>query len=220
MTENKIQVYCLKYAESVFAENFIFEGGNPDKFAPISFCIYLIKSNEKYILVDAGCDTITGFKMKGFYSPAFVLRQIGFCADDITDVVITHADFDHIEAVRHFKNAIVHISKDEYERGKKYLSENKKINIFENEYDLDSQIKIIVCGGHSKGSSIVQIITDDLIHILAGDECYTSENIIKKIPTGSSCNRELSAKFIENYSKEEYCVHTCHDSSLKTERIV
>ena len=220
MSENKIQVYCLKYAESVFAENFIFEGGNPNKLSPISFCIYLIKSNGNHILVDAGCDTMSGFEMKGFYSPAFVLRQKGFCADDITDVIITHSDFDHIEAVKHFKNAVVHISKDEYERGKQYLSENKKINVFENEFVLEPKIKIIVCGGHSIGSSIVQLTTDDLIHIFAGDECYTNENITRKIPTGSSYNKKASFEFIDKYSKEKYCVHTCHDSSLKTERII
>lgn len=219
VSENKLKIYCLKYAESVLAESLVFAGGNNGRNIPISFAVYLIQSNERYILIDAGCDNMPEFQMKKFYSPAFVLRQVDICADDITDVIITHAHHDHIEALKHFKNAIVHISKSEFENGKHYIPKNKTLNVFNNEFIIDPRIKIIECGGHSKGSAIVEIKADS-IHIFAGDECYTNTNIAEKIRTGSSCNQEKSAEFIEKYSNKKYRVHTCHDISLKTERIL
>ncbi len=220
MITDKLVLYCLKYAESVLAESMVFDGRNPKKQIPISFAIYLLESGNRNILVDAGCDTMPDFDMKKYYSPAFVLRQVGLSSDNITDVIITHAHHDHIEAVNYFKNAVVHISKSEYENGKRYIPDDIKVNVFEDEYVINSQIKIIECGGHSKGSSIVEIKTEDSFHILVGDECYTDKNIRNKICTGAFINKEKSIEFIKKYSDKKYSVHTCHDILLKTERII
>ena len=220
MTEKELKIYCIKYAESVLPESMFFDGGNTEKTIPISFAVYLIKTGDKNILVDAGCDTMPGFDMKKFYSPAFVLRQSGLLADDITDVIITHSHHDHIEAVKHFRNATIHISKSEYKNGRKYIPEGFNVSTFEKEYCFSPQIKVVECGGHSIGSAIVEIKTDDFIHIFAGDECYTNVNIEKGICTGSYFNKENATQFIEKYSNKKYCVHTCHDMALKTERIM
>ena len=220
MTTSEVSVYSVKYAESVLPESMIFDGGSKEKYLPISFTIYLIATKYKNILVDAGCNTMPGFKMKNHYSPAFALRTVGVAVDEITDVVITHSHHDHIEAVKHFKNAVIHISKAEYQGGKNYIPENFNVSTFEDEFSLSPQIKIIEIGGHSIGSSIVEIKTNNCIHILAGDECYTNANIHNKICTGISYNKEKSIEFIKKYSDKKYSVHTCHDISLKTERII
>lgn len=220
MSKNNLSVYCLKYAESVLSESMVFNGGRATKHIPISFSVYLIKSGNRNILVDAGCDTMPGFIMKKFYSPAFVLRQVGLSADEITDVIITHSHHDHIEAVKHFRNATIHITEEEYLNGKKYISNNMSVNIFKEEYIIDPQIKVIEWGGHSAGSAIVEITDNDITHILAGDECYVNDCIVRKIPTGSYYNLDKSCEFIEKYSNRKYRVYTCHDMSLKTERII
>lgn len=220
MFESKLSLYCLKYAESVLPESMVFDGGNSKRLLPISFSIYLIRCDDKNILVDSGCDTMPDFVMKRFYSPAFVLRQVGLSADEITNVIITHAHHDHIDAIRHFNNATIHISKAEYDLRKNYIPNNFKVSTFEDEFSISSQIKIIEYGGHSNGSSIVEIKLKDNIHILAGDECYTDANIKNRVCTGTFYNKKKSLEFIEKYSDKKYQVHTCHDSSLKTERII
>ncbi len=217
---NILSVYCLKYAESVLPENMVFCGGNKEKKLPISFVVYLIKHGDRNILIDAGCDTMPGFKMRRFYSPAFVLRSVGVSSDEITDVIITHSHHDHIEGLKHFKNATVHISKAEYDGGKKFIPEGFSVNVFENECEIAENIKILEIGGHSKGSSIVELNVRDAVHIFAGDECYTDSNIRKRLCTGSFYNQENSIEFVEKYSDAEFKVHTCHDASLKTERII
>jgi glyoxylase-like metal-dependent hydrolase (beta-lactamase superfamily II) len=72
-------------------------------------------------------------------------------------------------------------------------------------------VKIIKIGGHSKGSCIVEIESDDKIYIIAGDECYKRECLNKKNPTGASCDRNASREFIEKYSDKKYTVLLCHD---------
>ena len=115
MFEYDISVYCLKYAQSTLSESMVFDCESQMKQIPIAFAIYLIKSKGKNIIVDAGCNTMPGFDMKKFYSPAFVLRKIDLSAEDITDVIITHSHHDHIEAIKYFRNAIIHITEKEFE---------------------------------------------------------------------------------------------------------
>ena len=55
----------------------VIDKGDNQRKIPICFAIYLIKTEDKKILVDAGCDTTPSFNMKKFFSPAFVLRQVG-----------------------------------------------------------------------------------------------------------------------------------------------
>ena len=218
--KQSVSLYCLKYAESVLPENMAFFDGSKEKVIPISFAIYLIKTVDKNILVDAGCDTMPGFNMKRFYSSAFILRLVGLSSDEITDVIITHAHHDHIEALSHFRKATLHITEEEYLNGKKYIPDNMPVNVFDDVNIINPQIKVIKWGGHSVGSAIVEITNGDEIHILAGDECYVNECITRKIPTGTYHNFEKSKAFVEKYSNKKYRVHTCHDISLKTERII
>ncbi len=213
-------VYCLKYAETVLSERMVFLGGNAEKHIPIAFAVYLIQTNERNILIDAGCDTMPGFMMKRFYSPAFVLRQAGVSADEITDLVITHAHHDHIDAAWRYPHATVYISKTAYETGKAHIPNSSRVILFEDEYHLTPQIKLVEWGGHARGSSVVEITTDDSVHVLAGDECYINKNITEKICTGAFCNDENAMRFIQTYTTEPYRVHTFHDITLKTERIL
>lgn len=156
---SELSLYCLKYAESILPESMVFDGGIKEKYIPISFAFYFIETQDRKILIDVGCDTMPGFVMKKQYSPAFVLRTVGVLACEITDVIITHAHHDHIEAVKHFTNACIHISKAEYKNAKPYLYDGMNVNVFEEELVVTEQIKIIEIGGHSVGSSIVEIKT-------------------------------------------------------------
>ena len=214
-----MELFCIKYADSTLREDLALLGGSAEKEIPITFAVYLLKVGGRNILVDAGCDTMPGFVMRNFFSPAFLLRQLDVTADEIDDVIITHAHHDHIEAIGHFKNATVHITKSEYESGKGYIPEKMRVNTFEGEFLIAPCVKIVEWGGHSKGSAIVEILFDDMTLVLAGDECYTNENVEKRIPTGTSVNPEKSRSFIEKYSDPKYRVMTCHDRSLKTAKV-
>ncbi len=215
-----LSVQCIKYAESTLPESMVFDGGRDKVKIPISFAVFLIESDRRKILIDAGCDTMPGFDMKDFCSPSVALQQAGISVDDITDVVITHAHHDHIEAVSYYKNATIHINRNEFEAGRRYFPENASIALFDDELALSKEIKIVTIAGHSAGSAIVEIACKDTILVLCGDECYTNANIEQKRCTGAFFDRERSKSFIEKYHDKRYRVYTCHDISLKTERIM
>ena len=205
-----IKITPIIYGKSVLSEKLCFIGGDKDKVRDIVFKLYLIKTGEKLILVDAGCETMPGFVMVDFIGTVKALENIGVSPDEITDVVITHSHHDHIECVKYFENALIHIQQDEYENGKKCIPDNFRVNVFEDEFILTENVKIIKIGGHTKGSCIVEI-EDKQTYIIAGDECYLRECLEKRIPTGSSFNKEASRNFIEKYSDKKYMVLLCHE---------
>lgn len=206
-----IDIIPIDYGNSVLPESMIFENGAENKFRPIIFRIYLLKTENRFILVDAGCETMPGFDMREFIGPVNALNNIGISPEEITDVIITHAHHDHIECVKYFKNAAIYIQKDEYEAGKGYLADNLNIRTFDEEMQIYDGIKAVKIGGHSKGSSIVKITDADNKYIIAGDECYMRDCLTKQISTGASYNPERSRYFVKKYGNGEYTVLLCHN---------
>lgn len=209
-----MKIIPVKYGESVLSEALIVQGGNANKFCHIPFIIYVIKTAGKTILADAGCVTMPGFEMKNFIGSVNALENAGISPDDITDVIITHAHHDHIECVKEFENAVIHIQKDEYEMGKNYIPEGFKINIFDEQYSVCDGVKAVKVGGHSKGSCVIEINENDHVTVIVGDECYSRRCIMQKIPTGSSFCMQKSKEFIEKYSDCKYKLLFCHDEIL------
>lgn len=206
-----IDIIPIDYGNSVLPESMIFENGAENKFRPIIFRIYLLKTENRFILVDAGCETMPGFDMREFIGPVNALNNIGISPEEITDVIITHAHHDHIECVKYFKNAAIYIQKDEYEAGKGYLADNLNIRTFDEEMQIYDGIKAVKIGGHSKGSSIVKITDADNKYIIAGDKCYMRDCLTKQISTGASYNPERSRYFVKKYGNGEYTVLLCHN---------
>lgn len=206
-----IEIIPIEYGKSVLSEGMIFQNGADDKFRPIVFMIYLIKTENRLILVDAGCVTMPGFEMTDFIGPVKALGNLNIRPEDITDVIITHSHHDHIECVNEYKNAKIYIQRDEYEMGKQYFADGMNVCLFDDEKEICQNVKTIKIGGHSKGSCIVEIEKDTERYIIAGDECYIRECLDKKIPTGSSYSPQKSREFIEQYSKGNYTVLLCHE---------
>lgn len=206
-----IDIIPVDYGKSVLPESWVFQNGSEDKKLPIIFRVYLLKTENRLILVDAGCETMPDFNMRDFIGPVKALNNIGISPEEITDLIITHAHHDHIECAKYFKNAALYIQKDEYESGKGYLAENLNIRTFDEEMQVCDGVKAVKIGGHSKGSSIVEITDADKRCIIAGDECYMRACLTKQIPTGIAYDFEKSRAFIQKYSRGEYTVLLCHD---------
>lgn len=210
-----MKIVALKYGESVFGENYVFKSGRKDVLLPISFTIYLIQTENKNILVDVGCDDGAGFEMSLFKKPVVVLKEYGLSPTDITDVIITHSHHDHIEAIRYYENATIHIQKDEYVEAIKYIPTNFNVHLIDDKFSLAKNLIIKKIGGHSIGSCIV--LADN--YVLCGDECYYEKCLTDKICTGASHNKEASEKFIVEFSKNKYIPLLFHDIKILQGRL-
>jgi len=201
----------IDYGRSTLDESAVFEGGSKTDMIPILFSIFLIITENRNILVDAGCETMPGFEMKNFEGTVEALNKNGYEPSHITDVIITHADHDHIECVKYFENATIYIQSDEYERGRSYIPNGFNVITFNDGYAINDEIKILKIGGHQKGSCVVEVKKGEKINVFCGDECYSFYNLLHRVPTASCYSKENSTYFVNKYSDSKYNCLLCHE---------
>ncbi len=216
----EISIHAISYGCTALPEDMVIAGGAPEKEYPIALLLYLIDTGDRRVLIDAGCDTLPGFELHDFRSPAVALRDYGIPPESITDVIITHAHHDHIDGVRHFPNAVIHIHQLEYQRRSDRLPPDATVHVFDKNCTVADLIRLTHIGGHSPGSSIAEIQLGETIYVFGGDECYLSLCLHRQIPTGSSVNPEASQHFVSKYSAPNYTVLLAHDPSISTGEII
>jgi glyoxylase-like metal-dependent hydrolase (beta-lactamase superfamily II) len=121
--QEKYEVYALRFASmghpsplSDWAE------GAPKKDSiNIDFMVWLIRGKGRNILVDAGFrrDLISSpdaleFAITNYTRPDSVLSKLGLKAEDITDLILSHPHWDHIDGIGLFPKARIWIQKEDY----------------------------------------------------------------------------------------------------------
>lgn len=208
---NRIEIIPVEYGKSVFGEDMIFLGGDSEKKLPIVFMVYLLKVDSRLILVDAGCETMSGFDMQDFSGPIKALGAIGVSPEDITDVIVTHSHHDHIECVKYYTNADIYIQRDEYELGKGYFLKKNRVRLFDDTVQIVPGVTVVKIAGHSCGSCIVELDDGGKKCIIAGDELYSRRSVTDGVPPGAPLHPENTKKFMEKYCTGDYTVLLCHD---------
>ena len=86
----------------------------------LPFSFILAQQGKRNLLIDTGFmqeETPTGFSRKfgipTWISPLRLLAEMNLRADDITDIVLTHAHFDHMGSIAEFAHAHIYIQKSE-----------------------------------------------------------------------------------------------------------
>jgi glyoxylase-like metal-dependent hydrolase (beta-lactamase superfamily II) len=117
----KYEVYALRFASMGQATATSVWSLNPPAkdSVHIDFSVWLIKGkNGKNILVDAGflpdIEDAKDFGLSLYIRPDSMLLQLGVKAGDITDIIISHPHWDHIDGLSLFPNAKVWMQKDDF----------------------------------------------------------------------------------------------------------
>jgi glyoxylase-like metal-dependent hydrolase (beta-lactamase superfamily II) len=115
------KVYAIRFAAMAHPTAIsMWADKGPDKDSVnIDFSIWLIKGdNGRNILVDAGFRNDIGeakeFEVAGYIRPDSVLAKVGLKPGDITDIILSHPHWDHIDGVGLFPNAHIWIQKEDY----------------------------------------------------------------------------------------------------------
>lgn len=83
----------------------------------IAMVVWLIRGGGKVILFDSGFHRekwMKQFKVTEYARPDEAVRVAGVTPEDVTDIVISHAHWDHMGGIDLFPRATVWIQKDEY----------------------------------------------------------------------------------------------------------
>lgn len=117
------EVYALKFASAFdnkpFPLKYIVLDAPEKETGNAIFMVWLIKdSNGKNILVDAGfledVEEAKDYGVTNYIRPDSMLSAVGLKATDITDIILSHPHWDHVDGVNLFPNAQVWMQKEDY----------------------------------------------------------------------------------------------------------
>jgi glyoxylase-like metal-dependent hydrolase (beta-lactamase superfamily II) len=180
-------------------------GADTSRRIDIAMMVWLLKgSNGSTVLVDAGFhrpDLVARWKPKGFLTPAAAIGGAGVKSEDVTDIIISHIHWDHLDGVDLFPNARVWIQRDEFAH---YLDStgvvrDRAIDAADATIladlarrgrvmlvDGDAQeivpgITVYTGGKHTFASQFAAVKTADGTVVIASDNMYLYENLARHV---------------------------------------
>lgn len=201
------EVYAIRFGVlPAFPVSGLVAGADKARTLDIPVMVWLLKgSNGRRVLVDSGFyrqKFIDRWKPRDFRSPADAVAAAGVRPEEITDVIISHAHWDHVDGVDLFPRATVWIQRAEYEyyTGAAWHARNThggvdqddmlallKINMEGRlrfvEGDDQEPIPGVRCytgGRHTWASQYVSAQADGGRVVLTSDNVYLYENLDKR----------------------------------------
>jgi glyoxylase-like metal-dependent hydrolase (beta-lactamase superfamily II) len=170
--------------------------------------VWLLKgSNGKRVLIDSGFyrqKFIEQWKPQNFKSPADAVAAAGVKPEEVTDIVISHAHWDHVDGADLFPKATVWIQRDEYTyyTGEAWHARNThggvdaddmlallKINtegrlrfVNGDDQEIIPGIRCYIGGKHTWQSQFVGVQTAGGTAVFTSDNVYMYENLEKRVP--------------------------------------
>jgi glyoxylase-like metal-dependent hydrolase (beta-lactamase superfamily II) len=153
---------------------------------------YIYQKNGCYVCFDAGFNTKLIYKE---------LNKLNIDPLNISQIFLTHSDYDHYNGIKVFTNSKVNISNKEIDminKGihrpfglNKKLKEIKQMNILYDEEIIeieDINIKCILTPGHTYGSMSYLV---DKKYLFLGDACNIQNNEIKPLQKYINMNQNM-----------------------------
>lgn len=193
------EIYAIRYAkQDLRSEGHMFLGGDHHKMIQgLDFFTYALKGGGKTWIVDTGMTAKEAKRMGREYDflcrPSEALAEIGIDAATASDVILTHAHFDHVGTLEDYKHARFHIQDEEmiHVTGRDmthkpfraaYHQDDVKPLIdlifagrmvfHKGDVTLAPGIEFILLGGHARGQAILRVHTKRGWVILASDAVH------------------------------------------------
>lgn len=154
-------------------------------FEPFSSVVYLLKINNKNILIDTG-------SKQAQQELEDSLNELKLEPKNIDIILLTHAHFDHVGNIELFEKAKVYGSKEDFDCEKVISLSKQPIK----------EIKIILTPGHTRGS--VCFLYKDIL--FSGDTIFHFGGIGRTdFPNSSPKDMEKSLKKLETIAYKILC---------------
>lgn len=152
-----------------FAKSGLVMGAPRDERIDIAMVVWLIRGDNRAILFDSGFHRerwMSQFKVDDFITPDAAVRLAGVEPGAITDIIVSHAHWDHMGGLDRFPNATIWIQKQEYEyyTGAAWQAAGRKGGI--DPEDIQELVRLNLAGK-------VRLVDGDDRELLPGIRAYT-----------------------------------------------
>jgi glyoxylase-like metal-dependent hydrolase (beta-lactamase superfamily II) len=203
-----------------FSVSGLVAGADRARKLDIPVMVWLLKgSNGRQVLVDSGFyrqKFLDQWKPRDFRSPAAAVEAAGVKPEAITDIIISHAHWDHVDGADLFPKATIWIQREEYRyyTGEAWHQRNThngidaddmlallKINtdgrlrfVEGDDQEIIPGIRCYTGGKHTRESQYVTGKTDAGTVVLASDNVYLYENLEKHVPIAATLDTESNLR--------------------------
>jgi glyoxylase-like metal-dependent hydrolase (beta-lactamase superfamily II) len=202
------EVYAVRYATLVgFGVADLVEGADPGRKLDIAMTVWVLKGPDgRTVLVDAGFyrPPYVNRGVADFTRPDKALEPLGIKPEQVTDVVVTHMHWDHVDGVDLFPKARVWIQKDEfdyYTRAARQPGGDRRnptpgyvlamlklhgagrVNLVDGDArEIIPGVTVYTGGRHTFASQYVGVNSKAGRLVIASDNLYLYENLDKHVP--------------------------------------
>ena len=209
-----------EYAEQLGILDYgTFEVAEDDRRIPIVG--YVVVAGERVVLVDTGFprsyhedaegagrrDGLDAFgrvvSLASANLPSSQLALVGIRPEDVTDLVITHGDIDHVGGLHEFPQATLVVSRAELESGPpRYFGEVRperwpsasRYVLAEGDMELAPGVTLLATPGHSPGHlSLLVRLRESGAFLLAGDAISREVELETRLNGGAWCKESARA---------------------------
>ena len=195
-------------------------GADTSRRLDIPVMVWLIKgSNGRNVLVDSGffrANLVERWKVQNFRKPSDAVLAAGVRAEDVTDIIISHAHWDHAGGIELFPKATIWIQREEYEY---YTGEAWHARTTHGGIDADDMLALVRAntqgrvkfvegddqeiipgircytgGRHTRASQYVAVRTAGETAVFTSDNVYLYENLDKHVPIAQTLDAESNLK--------------------------
>ena len=181
-------------------------GADTSRRLDVAAMIWLVRRPDgRVVLLDAGFyrdKFLQRWKPSDFVRPSEAVRLAGVKAEDVTDIIISHVHWDHMDGADLFPNARVWIQRDEYahhvdDNGRVLdravdsldavmlasLKRAGRVQLVEgDDQEIMPGIRVYTGGKHTYASQFATVQTPDGTIVLASDNAYLYENLDQRRP--------------------------------------
>jgi glyoxylase-like metal-dependent hydrolase (beta-lactamase superfamily II) len=201
------EVYAIQYGViKAFKVSSLIANADTARRLDIAMMVWLLKGPAgRNILVDAGFqrdDLIQRWKPADYVKPSEAVARFGVKPEDVTDIIVSHVHWDHLDGADLFPRARIWIQKEEYEHhvdsaGKrlanaidaadavmlaKMRTEGRVTLVDGDAREIIPGITVYIGGKHTFQSQYAGVRTAAGTVVVASDNMYLYENLEKHVP--------------------------------------
>lgn len=197
------EVYAVRYGTLAgFPVNGLVAGADSTRVMDIAMMVWVLKGAGRVVLVDAGFHRqkfLDEWKPADFTRPSDALAPLGIAPRDVTDIIVTHIHWDHMDGLDLFPNARVWIQRAEYDYyvaddggarqraidpdDAKMLADLKaagRVELVDGDgREVMPGVTAYTGGRHTYASQYLGVRTAAGTVVVASDNCYLYENLEK-----------------------------------------
>lgn len=200
------EVYAVRYSTiPQFKVSALLAGADTSRRIDIAMMVWVIKGGGRTVLLDAGFhreDFVNRYHPTGFVTPSEAIGRVGIKAEDVTDVIISHVHWDHLDGIDLFPRARMWIQREEFEhhldstgavRNRAIdagdakilagIAREGRVSLVDGDAkEIIPGITVYTGGKHTFASQFATVATAAGTVVLASDNVYLYENLAKHLP--------------------------------------